>query len=553
MVKKGQINIGYKGRRIAFNGQEKLVGQADRYSTIPYAAIVAYAAKAAAVPESSIEMSMEALYDALNYFVLNGHSVQIPYLGTFSLSVRAKSSESEAEFTNNFAQNLRGVRLNFLPDSDLKAMIASTAISTAVVDEEFDGVGVIAVTSSAFGAANTLFAINAGRPVQLEALTRIVLNGTRLSAKYLSMTAVHLTFIKADGTEESSVFSGQYISQTYNSLVINMKRIKENFPQYEALKEIKVNVGDDVYFDKIFTAPVEDKPEISSININGKAVAENATVPFEAGKAVSIKLLVANATFVDEIKIAGVAVQPSSVGEGYINLSYTPQASGNAPISVKSASTEASVYNVSFGQSGAISISSITANGDPLQNGSTTNIVAGSTYTIVILGSGLDQLTAEDFALPAGTTLSIGSQSASLINATLANAQSGNITITHDDLQLFNGALVAVTPTCAVTGYKTSASGATNALNVTVNANQDTGAFDIYLVGTELDELAQNEFSGTGITISSWDAESGHLTGVVDAGTRTLIISNEGTTIANISINKPSSGGDGEGDGLDKD
>ena len=86
-MKKGQVNIDYKGRRIAFSNSEKLVGQAVRYTTIPYAAIIAYAAKAAGVPESSIALAMEALYDAMNYFVLNGHSVQIPNLGTFSICV----------------------------------------------------------------------------------------------------------------------------------------------------------------------------------------------------------------------------------------------------------------------------------------------------------------------------------------------------------------------------------------------------------------------------------------------------------------------------------
>ena len=94
-MKKGQLNINYKGRRIAFNNQEKLVGSTDRYSTIDYQSIVQYAAKAAAVPESSVEMAMEAIFDAVNYFVLNGHSVQIPNLGTFSFGVRAKSALNE--------------------------------------------------------------------------------------------------------------------------------------------------------------------------------------------------------------------------------------------------------------------------------------------------------------------------------------------------------------------------------------------------------------------------------------------------------------------------
>ena len=117
-MKKGQININYAPRNIAILNKEALVGQADRYSTSEYKAIVAYAAKAAAVPESSIEMAMEAIFDAMSYFVLNGHSVQIPNLGTFSIGVRAKSAASEQSFQSDFAENLRIVKINFLPDPE---------------------------------------------------------------------------------------------------------------------------------------------------------------------------------------------------------------------------------------------------------------------------------------------------------------------------------------------------------------------------------------------------------------------------------------------------
>ena len=181
MTKKGQINIGYKARRIGFNDTEKLVGQASRYSTIGYDAIVAYAAKAAAVPESSIEMAMEALFDAMNYFVLNGHSVQIPNLGTFSIGVRAKSTGSEAEFTADFSKNLRGINIRFLPDPDLKAMIANTAISTDVEQEGYVSDGVIAVKSMAFGKGAQLIPLTAGRTYMVPPVTRLVMNGTRLS------------------------------------------------------------------------------------------------------------------------------------------------------------------------------------------------------------------------------------------------------------------------------------------------------------------------------------------------------------------------------------
>lgn len=129
---KGQVNIGYKKRRIAYNGTEMLVGQAMRYSTIPYESVVSYASQAAGVPESRIKISMEALYDAMDYFVLNGHSVKIPNLGTFYPSVRVKSTATKEEFVANFKDNLRNITIRFLPDPELKDKIAKTAINTLV-------------------------------------------------------------------------------------------------------------------------------------------------------------------------------------------------------------------------------------------------------------------------------------------------------------------------------------------------------------------------------------------------------------------------------------
>ena len=549
-MKKGQINIAYKGRRIAFNGQDKLVGQASRYSTIAYDAIVAYAAKAAAVPESSIDMSMDAIFDALNYFVLNGHSVQIPNLGTFSISVRVKSSESEAEFTNNFERNLRGVSIHFLPDPELKSMIASTAISTSVDDEGYESAGVIAVTSALFGANNVLYPMNAGRPYELEPLTRIVMNGSRLSAKYLPATALKLTFIDSAGAEHTSSFGGQYISQSYNALVVNLKRIAENYPSYVAIKKVEVSDNDNTYFSKEFAAPVEDTPAISAVCINGKPLAENGTYPFKPGETVEIRMLVSQSTFVDEVKVADVDITPSQVGEGKLTLSYTPLASGNAPISVKAASTAANVYNISFGEAGGVSIVSVTANGDPLNNGSTTNITAGSDYNVQIAGAGLGDLTAENFVLPQGTTITITSQSATLINATIGNAQAGDFKVIVNDEEIFSAALVAVTPGVSVTGWKLGANGATQSIATSVDADVDTGGFGIFLVGTDIDELSTSDFSGQGISGISYTPATGELEGIVDAGTRTLVIQSEGTTIATLTIIKASAGGD---DGFDKD
>ena len=134
-MEKGQINIDFKKRRIAYNDTEMLVGQATRFTTMSYESVVAYAAKAACVPESSIKLSIEALFDAMKYFVMNGHPVKIPYLGTFYLSVRVKSAATKEEFVANFAKNLRNISVCFLPAPELKARIASTTINTLVEEK----------------------------------------------------------------------------------------------------------------------------------------------------------------------------------------------------------------------------------------------------------------------------------------------------------------------------------------------------------------------------------------------------------------------------------
>lgn len=59
-----------------------------------------YAAKAAHVPESTIEMAGEALFDAINYFCANGHSVQVPGIGTFGTQFKTKVAQSEEDVSD---------------------------------------------------------------------------------------------------------------------------------------------------------------------------------------------------------------------------------------------------------------------------------------------------------------------------------------------------------------------------------------------------------------------------------------------------------------------
>ena len=548
MTKKGQINIGYKARRIGFKDTEKLIGQASRYSTIEYDAIVAYAAKAAAVPESSIEMAMEALFDAMNYFVLNGHSVQIPNLGTFSIGVRARSTESEAEFTADFSKNLRGISIRFLPDPDLKAMIANTAISTGVEDEGYVSDGVIAVKSMAFGKGAQLIPLTAGRTYMVPPVTRLVLNGTRLSQTYLGLTPMRLVMLDADGAEHSSLLAGKLVSMSYNQLSVNLKEYVKLYPDYVAVKSFQLKDKDgNVIVERAF-AGLQTLPYISAVIVDGTPVPVGGTVKYEAGKECKIQLFGANFGDATTIKVGATVVEPSAISENEMVIAFTPSGTGNWPVSVQAATGDPCVYNLSFGAAGGTSIVSVTANGDALNNGGSTTITAGNNYSIAIAGTGLAELTAENFVVPAGSRITLGSQSDTLIQATIANAQPGDFKVVVDEQAIFVAALVAVTPSVTVTGLKLTAEGATQAVSTTIMADNDTGAFEVFLVGTNLDELQASDMSGQNLTSITYDDEHFQVSGALSQnGTSHLVITNSGTTIASITIQRGDSGSGSDG------
>lgn len=534
-MKKGQINIGYAGRRIAFNGTEKLVGSAERYSTIDYAAIVAYAAKAAAVPESSIEMAMEAIYDALNYFVLNGHSVQIPNLGTFSIGVQCKTTATETEFTNQFSNNLRNVKIRFLPDPELKAMIANTAISTSVNLDNYADNGVIAIKSDFFGAGNTLVPANAGRSYAISkngALTRYILSGTRLSASYIR--SIYLTGIDANGEAVRSLIADSLYSQSYSGITINLRNYA-NAAGAKFLKKIEVQ---DIEGNEVFSKTFGDAvtaPYISGVSIDGKPIAESGTADFVADKLLKIKVYGANLAAAESITIGGIVVEPSAASADNLVFEYTPAATGNAPISVSDGEHAANVYNLSFGEAGGTVVTAVTANGDPLLNGSTTNITDGSNYNIAISGYGLAELTAANFVLPAGSSLNITSQSDTMIAATLSSAHAGDFKVKNADNEvIFAAGLVVVAPTVSVTGYKLTQQGATQSLSTAVQVSQVGDQISIYLVGQELDDLTTANFVGTSVGSLNYTPATGQLTGNLNASSGSIRITNDDTTIATI-------------------
>ena len=79
--------------------------------------LVAYAANAAHVPESTIRMAKEALFQALVYYCTQGHPVEIPNLGTISVGLRTKTVRDEDDLN---ADVIRQKYLRWFPKKELR-------------------------------------------------------------------------------------------------------------------------------------------------------------------------------------------------------------------------------------------------------------------------------------------------------------------------------------------------------------------------------------------------------------------------------------------------
>ena len=93
--------------------------------------IIAYAAQAAHVPEACLVLAQDALYDAIDFFCRQGHAVQIPNLGTFSVKLNSKVVATPKEAN---AESVTHRRLRFYPKKRLKAACSLKNIRINIED-----------------------------------------------------------------------------------------------------------------------------------------------------------------------------------------------------------------------------------------------------------------------------------------------------------------------------------------------------------------------------------------------------------------------------------
>jgi nucleoid DNA-binding protein len=125
----GSIKVRGKMQRVAVINQNRVLGRAVRYSTVKGDEVVSYAANSSHVPESTLRACTLAMREAIAYFVLNGHHVNLGKFGI--LGVRSKqSAASDAEQVNSGL--VKKMTIGFTPSVEIKEAIASLRIETEV-------------------------------------------------------------------------------------------------------------------------------------------------------------------------------------------------------------------------------------------------------------------------------------------------------------------------------------------------------------------------------------------------------------------------------------
>lgn len=125
----GSIKVRGKMQRVAILNDNRVIGRAVRYSTVKADEVVTYAANSSHVPESTLRACTLAMREAVAYFVLNGHHVNLGKFGILGVRTSQKSA-NDLEQVN--AGLVKRMTVAFTPSVEIKNAIAQLRIETEV-------------------------------------------------------------------------------------------------------------------------------------------------------------------------------------------------------------------------------------------------------------------------------------------------------------------------------------------------------------------------------------------------------------------------------------
>ena len=125
----GQIKVKGTMQRVAMFDEDRVIGHVMHYSTLGEDEIVSYAAQTAHIPESTLLASTLAIREAIAFFVLNGHHVDLGKFGIFGIRSKQKAVTDAEQVDPDLVKHLT---VGFKPSVEIKQAIGALHIEIEV-------------------------------------------------------------------------------------------------------------------------------------------------------------------------------------------------------------------------------------------------------------------------------------------------------------------------------------------------------------------------------------------------------------------------------------
>ena len=116
-------------QRVAMFDDTRVIGHAVRYSTVKENELVSYVAQSSHIPESKILACTLAIREAITFFVLNGHHVDLGKFGIFGIRSKQKAATDAEQVDPSLVKHLT---VGFKPSVEIKQAIAAMRIEVEV-------------------------------------------------------------------------------------------------------------------------------------------------------------------------------------------------------------------------------------------------------------------------------------------------------------------------------------------------------------------------------------------------------------------------------------
>lgn len=125
----GQIKVRGKMQRVTVIDDNRVLARNVRYSTVKGNELISYASQSAHIAESNLRAATLAIREAISYFVLNGHHVDLGKFGIFGIRTKTKSALDVEQVDSKM---LRRMSIGFTPSKELKEAISTLKIEAVV-------------------------------------------------------------------------------------------------------------------------------------------------------------------------------------------------------------------------------------------------------------------------------------------------------------------------------------------------------------------------------------------------------------------------------------